>query len=91
LAAGARIIGVNNRDLRNFEVRVETSLDLIRAIPDECLAVSESGLHSHNDLARLRSAGFDAFLIGEYLMKETDPCVPLRDLMGLNQTSQTRA
>jgi len=91
LAAGGRIIGVNNRDLRNFEVRVETSLDLIEAIPDKCLAVSESGLHSHNDLARLRSAGFDAFLIGENLMKEADPCVRLRDLMGLNQTSQTRA
>jgi len=91
LAAGGRIIGVNNRDLRNFEVRVETSLDLIRAIPDGCLAVSESGLHSHNDLARLRSAGFDAFLIGEYLMKEADPCVPLRDLMGLHQTGQIRA
>ncbi|HXX70907.1 MAG TPA: indole-3-glycerol phosphate synthase TrpC [Candidatus Acidoferrum sp.] len=94
LAVGAHIIGVNNRDLRNFDVRLETSLDLIEAIPDECLAVSESGLHSHNDLARLRSAGFDAFLIGEYLMKEADPCVPLRDLMGavgLNRTSHTRA
>lgn len=82
VAAGARIIGVNNRDLRNFEVRLETSLDLIDAIPEDCIAVSESGLRTHDDLARLRSAGFDAFLIGEHLMKQADPCVPLRELIG---------
>ena len=83
IAAGARIIGVNNRDLRTFEVRVETSLDLIDAIPDECIAVSESGLRTHDDLERLRRAGFDAFLIGEHLMKDADPAVPLRALTGV--------
>ena len=82
LAAGARIVGVNNRDLRNFDVRLETSLDLIEAIPEDCVAVSESGLSTHDDLVRLRSAGFDAFLIGEHLMKETDPSVPLREFLG---------
>jgi indole-3-glycerol phosphate synthase len=82
IAAGARIIGVNNRDLRNFNVRVETSLELVDAIPEECIAVSESGLRTHDDLTRLRSAGFDAFLIGEHLMKEPDPAVPLRALLG---------
>jgi indole-3-glycerol phosphate synthase len=82
IAAGSRIIGVNNRDLRNFEVRLETSLDLIEAIPEGCIAVSESGLRTHDDLVRLRNAGFDAFLIGEHLMKEADPCVPLRELLG---------
>jgi len=82
VGAGARIIGVNNRDLRNFEVRLETSLDLIEAIPEGCIAVSESGLRAHDDLVRLRNAGFDAFLIGEHLMRETDPCVPLRELLG---------
>jgi len=80
--AGARIIGVNNRDLRNFEVRLETSLDLIGAIPEECIAVSESGLRTHDDLVRLRDAGFDAFLVGEQVMKEADPRVPLRELIG---------
>jgi indole-3-glycerol phosphate synthase len=80
-AAGARIIGVNNRDLRNFQVRVETSLDLAKAIPEGCIAVSESGLRTHDDLTRLRNAGFDAFLIGEHLMKEPDPAVPLRALI----------
>jgi indole-3-glycerol phosphate synthase len=82
IAARARIIGVNNRDLRNFNVRVETSLELVEAIPEECVVVSESGLRTHDDLARLRSAGFDAFLIGEHLMKEPDPAVPLRALIG---------
>jgi indole-3-glycerol phosphate synthase len=82
LAAGARIIGVNNRDLRNFDVKLETSLELVEAIPEECIAVSESGLRTHDDLMRLRSAGFDAFLIGEHLMKESDPATPLRAFIG---------
>jgi indole-3-glycerol phosphate synthase len=80
LTAGARILGVNNRDLRNFQVHVETSLELIEAIPEECIAISESGLHSHSDLARLRRAGFDAFLIGEHLMKGDDAAQAFRAL-----------
>jgi len=82
LAAGARIVGVNNRDLRTLEVRAETSQELIEAIPDECIAVCESGLRSHEDLVRLRAAGFDAFLIGEHLMAQPDPAVALRALLG---------
>ena len=85
IAAGARIIGVNNRDLRDFSVRIETSLELIEAIPDECIAVSESGLRSRDDLKKLRGAGFDAFLIGEHLMNAADPGAPLRELLGGNQ------
>ena len=81
MLAGARIIGVNNRDLHTLEVRVETSFELIAAIPDDCIAVSESGLRSAEDLARLRAAGFDAFLIGEHLMREADPGAALRRLM----------
>jgi indole-3-glycerol phosphate synthase len=81
LAAGARIIGVNNRDLRDFSVRIETSLELIEAIPEDCIAVSESGLRTHEDLVRLRRAGFDAFLVGEHLMKDTDPARALRALL----------
>src|SRR4029077_7844018 len=61
LAAGARILGVNNRDLKTLTVRVETSFELIDRIPEDCIAVSESGLRTHEDLQRLRSAGFDAF------------------------------
>ena len=82
LAAGARILGVNNRDLRTLEVRVETSYELIEAVPDECIAVAESGLRSHDDLKRLRAAGFDAFLIGEHLMLQPDPAAALRSLLG---------
>jgi indole-3-glycerol phosphate synthase len=82
LAVGARIIGVNNRDLRTLEVRVETSRELIEIIPDECIAVCESGLRSHDDLTRFRAAGFDAFLIGEHLMAQPDPAAALRVLLG---------
>lgn len=81
LAAGARIVGVNNRDLKNFQVSLETSLQLIDAIPDDCIAVSESGLGSREDLERLRGAGFDAFLIGEHLMQRSDPGAALRELL----------
>jgi indole-3-glycerol phosphate synthase len=81
LAAGARMIGVNNRNLHTLEVSVETSLELIESIPGDCIAVSESGLRSAEDLARLRRAGFDAFLIGERLMREADPGAALRRLL----------
>ena len=82
LSAGARIIGVNNRDLRTFDVRLQTSLDLISDIPAGCVAVSESGLRSAADLARLRDARFHAFLIGETLMQAPDPAATLRALLG---------
>ena len=82
VASTARIIGVNNRDLRDFNVRIETSLELISEIPEECVAVSESGLRTHEDLVRLRKAGFDAFLVGEHLMRYGEPGEPLRALIG---------
>jgi indole-3-glycerol phosphate synthase len=81
LAAGARIIGVNNRDLRDFQVHLETSLGLAGRIPEGCLAVSESGLRTHEDLVRLQRAGFDAFLIGEHVMQSADPAAALRALL----------
>jgi indole-3-glycerol phosphate synthase len=82
LEADARILGVNNRDLKTLTVRAETSFELIDRIPDDCIAVSESGLRTHNDLARLRAAGFDAFLIGEHLMLASDPAAALANLLG---------
>lgn len=91
VAAEARIIGVNNRDLRDFSVRIETSLELVEAIPEDCIAVSESGLRTHEDLVRLRRAGFDAFLVGEYLMKDADPAVPLRALLESGSEGDGRA
>ena len=82
LSAGAKIIGVNNRDLKTLEVRLETSFELIDKIPDDCIAVAESGLKTNADLVRLRAAGFDAFLIGESLMSAPDPGAALANLLG---------
>lgn len=81
LTAGARIVGVNNRNLHTLEVSTETSRDLVDMIPDDCIAVSESGLRSSEDLRKLRAAGFDAFLIGETLMREAEPGTALGRLI----------
>jgi indole-3-glycerol phosphate synthase len=79
--SGADAIGVNNRDLRTFEVRQETSLELIERIPAGPVRVTESGISSAEDIDRLRSAGFDAFLIGESLMRQPDPGAALAELL----------
>jgi indole-3-glycerol phosphate synthase len=81
LAAGARILGVNNRDLKTLTVNVQTSFELIGNIPDDCIAVSESGLRTHGDLVKLRAGGFDAFLIGTHLMLSPDPAAALSALL----------
>src|ERR1044071_6201275 len=79
-ACGANLIGVNNRDLRTFEVSLETSVSLAREAPDGALLISESGLHTSQDLQRLRQAGYRGFLMGETLMRSADPEDALRDL-----------
>jgi indole-3-glycerol phosphate synthase len=81
LSFGAQIIGVNNRDLQDFSVHLKTSFDLVQEIPEDCIAVSESGLRAREDLVRLREAGFDAFLIGESLMQQDHPGDALRNLL----------
>lgn len=83
--AGAKIIGINNRDLKSFDVRLETSRELVELIPEECIAVSESGIRTHADLLRLREAGFDAFLIGEHLMTKPDPAATLAGILGAQE------
>jgi indole-3-glycerol phosphate synthase len=80
IAAGSDIIGVNNRDLTTFEVSLDVSLRLAERIPPGVLAVSESGIHTARDIARLREAGYTAFLVGERLMKSGDPAAALREL-----------
>jgi indole-3-glycerol phosphate synthase len=82
LAAGADIVGVNNRNLKTFEVTLETSLRLAEEIPEGVLAVSESGIHSHADVEQLQDAGFRAFLVGEHLITSEDPAAALRLLIG---------
>jgi len=88
LTAEARIVGVNNRDLKSLSVRVDTSFELIAEVPDNCIAVSESGLRTHDDLLRLRGAGFDAFLIGEHLMLAPDPAAALAAILGAGRASE---
>ncbi|HST53691.1 MAG TPA: indole-3-glycerol phosphate synthase TrpC [Pyrinomonadaceae bacterium] len=79
--AGAKIIGVNNRDLRTFEVSLETSVVLGREAPAGTLLVSESGIRDASDIERLRASGYNAFLVGETLMRAGRPDEALRLLI----------
>lgn len=81
LDAGAGIVGVNNRNLRTLEVDVEASHALIGRMPAGTVAVAESGLRDGGDLAALRAAGYDAFLIGESLMTRARPGAALAELL----------
>ena len=82
LAAGADVVGVNNRNLKTFEVALETSLRLAQDIPAAVLKISESGIHSPEDVQRLTDVGFSAFLIGEHLLTSANPAAALRGLVG---------
>jgi indole-3-glycerol phosphate synthase len=79
--AGSDLIGVNNRDLRTFEVDVNTALRLAELIPRNVISVAESGINNGADIARLRAAGYKAFLIGESLMKAASPGEALKVLL----------
>lgn len=81
LAAGAAVIGVNNRDLHTFEVRLETSLALRAAIPAEVVMVAESGIQTRAEVERLAAAGVDAILVGEGLVKAQDVGGRIRELL----------
>jgi indole-3-glycerol phosphate synthase len=81
LDAGADLIGINSRNLRTFEVNLETAFRLAEKIPATCVRVAESGIQSGADIARLRSAGYEAFLIGESLMKADKPGEALAKLI----------
>lgn len=78
---GCDAYGVNNRNLSTFEVTLETSLRLAEQLPANAVRVAESGIHTSEDIERLRAAGFDAFLIGESLMRQPDPAAALRALL----------
>jgi indole-3-glycerol phosphate synthase len=76
------LVGINNRDLRNFETRLETTLDLLPAIPADRVVVTESGIHTVDDVDRLRGQGVNAFLVGEAFMRAPDPGLELKKLFG---------
>jgi indole-3-glycerol phosphate synthase len=81
LDAGCDLIGVNTRDLRTFQVDLETAFRLAEKFPADVVRVAESGIRSAEDVARLRAAGYDAFLVGESLMRADSPGDALRELM----------
>jgi len=85
LHAGARIVGINNRDLTRFTVSLQTTFDLLRDIPDDRVVVSESGIRSRNDVVRLEKAGVDAVLVGESLMREKDMGKKVKELLGIGK------
>jgi indole-3-glycerol phosphate synthase len=86
LDLGCDAIGVNNRNLHTLEVRLETSIELASSLPRDAVRVSESGIHTAADIARLRAAGFDAFLVGESLMRQPNPDQALMRLLSVRVT-----
>ena len=81
LDAGATLIGVNNRDLRTFEVSQEVSLSLARLLPHSVLAIAESGIRTADDVRRLSDAGYAGFLIGDQFMRAPSPGAALSELL----------
>ncbi len=83
LAAGARLIGINNRNLTTFAVDLNTTLRLLPLIPSGCIVVSESGIETRDQVALLEDAGVDAILVGETLIKSDDVVAKARELLGM--------
>jgi indole-3-glycerol phosphate synthase len=84
LALRTPLLGINNRDLRSFETRLETTLELLGRVPADKLVVTESGILTASDVARMREAGVGAFLVGEAFMRVPDPGNALRTLFGFD-------
>jgi len=80
LAVPAPLLGINNRDLRSFETSLDVTLDLLEQIPDDRIVVTESGIHTVDDVALMRSRGVNAFLVGEAFMKAPEPGERLAEL-----------
>jgi indole-3-glycerol phosphate synthase len=83
LRMDAPLIGVNNRNLRTFETRLETTLNLLAHLPKGCTVVTESGIHTPDDVALMRQHGVHAFLVGEAFMRAPDPGAKLAELFGM--------
>ena len=80
LALNTTLIGINNRDLRTFQTTLETTLGLLKKIPPDRVIVTESGIHTPEDVSFLRAQGVNAYLVGEAFMKAEDPGIKLREL-----------
>lgn len=87
-ALGCDAYGVNNRDLVSFNVSLDVSLNLVAKLPKGAVHVAESGIHTGDDLNQLRDAGYDAFLIGESLMRQPDPGTALRQLLASAESAK---
>ncbi len=85
LALDLGLIGINNRNLRTFETRLETTLDLLARIPAGRTVVTESGIHTPADVALMRGHGVHAFLVGEAFMRAADPGAKLAELFGTGE------
>jgi indole-3-glycerol phosphate synthase len=81
VALGFSVIGVNSRNLHTMQVDAQTQIALAQMLPGSALSVAESGIRSASDIARMREAGYDAFLVGETLMREDDPGAALSALL----------
>jgi indole-3-glycerol phosphate synthase len=88
LDLGLPLIGINNRDLRSFETRLDTTLRLLKDIPDDCIVVTESGIHTAEEVAMLREHGVHAFLVGEAFMRAAEPGEKLAELFGTGNKSR---
>jgi indole-3-glycerol phosphate synthase len=82
LRLGTPLVGINNRNLRSFEVSLDTTLGLLQEVPGDRLLVTESGILARGDVQRLREAGVHAFLVGEAFMRAADPGAALAELFG---------
>ena len=82
LALDCECVGVNSRNLKTFEVSLERTIELVQKLPAHAVKVAESGIGSRADMERLRAGGYDAFLIGESLMRAPRPGAALRELLG---------
>ena len=84
LPLGATLVGINNRNLRNFETSLNTTIDLLYKIPEDRIVVTESGIHTADDVKQMRDNDVNAFLVGEAFMRADDPGSELKNLFRLS-------
>jgi indole-3-glycerol phosphate synthase len=90
LASGATLVGINNRDLRSFTTRLDTTLELLDRVPDGVVLISESGIRTAADVERLGAHGVDGVLVGETLLRAADPGAAAGALAHIPATSRLR-